>query len=188
MKGKDMILSDFLSRQMHDTSNPHKIIPISFNMYNTLYETYYRKEMTDKYLVQTHSQMKATGINLPEVHGTRKTLITSMPLEKQKPQIQGKQVDKNRPKLGRGRAGMQCKHLQPVADTLVSTNKSPKIPTIQKDTKVSMDFPVPQQLITNKTETITQRQVQDKNREQPFYPDPFLGLLQGHQTNYDQKV
>ena len=105
-----MILSDFLSRQMHDTSNPHKIIPISFNMYNTLYETYYRIEITDQYLVQTHSQMKATGINFPEVHGARKTLITSMPLEKQKPQIQGKQVDKNRPKLGRGRAGMQCKH------------------------------------------------------------------------------
>ena len=85
MKGKDMILSDFLSRQMHDTSNPQEIIPISFNMYNTLYETYYRIEMTDKYLVQTHSQTKATGISLPEIHGTRKTLITSMPLEKQNP-------------------------------------------------------------------------------------------------------
>ena len=83
---------------------------------------------------------------------------------------------------------MQCIHLQPVADTLVSTNKLPKIPIIQKDTKVSTDFPVPQQLITNQTETITQRQVQDKNRQQLFYPDPFLGLLQGHQTNYDQKV
>ena len=89
MKGKDMILSDFLSRQMHDTSNPHEIIPMSFNMYNTLYETYYRIEMTDKYLVQTCSQAKAAGINLPEVHGARKTLVTSMPLEKQKPQIQG---------------------------------------------------------------------------------------------------
>ena len=52
IKGKNMILSDFLSRQMHDTSNLHKIIPISFNMYNTLYETYYRIEPTDKYLVQ----------------------------------------------------------------------------------------------------------------------------------------
>ena len=50
---------------------------------------------------------------------------------------------------------MQHKHLQPVADTLVSTNKLSKIPTVQKDTKDSMDFPVPQQLITNKTETIT---------------------------------
>ena len=53
MKGKDMILSDFLYRQMHDTSYPHEIIPVSFNMYNTLYETYYRIEPTDKYVVQT---------------------------------------------------------------------------------------------------------------------------------------
>ena len=101
-----MILSDFLSRQIHDTSNLHEIIPISFNMYSTLYETYYRIKMMDKCPVQTCSQMKAAGINLPEVHGARKTLITGMPLEKQKPQIQGKQVDKNRPKLVRGRAGM----------------------------------------------------------------------------------
>ena len=52
MKGKDMILSHFLSRQMHDTSNLHEIISISFNMYNALYETYYRVEPTDRYLVQ----------------------------------------------------------------------------------------------------------------------------------------
>ena len=29
---------------------------------------------------------------------------------------------------------MQCKHPQPVADTLVSANKPPKIPTDQKVT------------------------------------------------------
>ena len=52
MKGKDMILSDFLSRQMHDTSNPHEIIPISFNVYNTLYETYCRNDSTGRYVVQ----------------------------------------------------------------------------------------------------------------------------------------
>ena len=45
MKGKDMILSDFLSRQMHGNRYPQEIIPISFNMYNALYETYYRIEM-----------------------------------------------------------------------------------------------------------------------------------------------
>ena len=38
MKGKDMILSDFLSRQKHDNSNPHEITPISFNMHNILHE------------------------------------------------------------------------------------------------------------------------------------------------------
>ena len=44
MKDKDMILSDFLSRQTHDTSNQHEIIPITFNMYDTLYKTFYRVE------------------------------------------------------------------------------------------------------------------------------------------------
>ena len=34
MKGKDMILSDLLSRQAHKDRNPHEITPISFNMYN----------------------------------------------------------------------------------------------------------------------------------------------------------
>ena len=32
IKGKDMILSNFSSRQKHDDSNPHEIIPFSFNM------------------------------------------------------------------------------------------------------------------------------------------------------------
>ena len=31
MKGKDMILSDFLSRQKSNDSNPHEIFPVSFN-------------------------------------------------------------------------------------------------------------------------------------------------------------
>ena len=34
-----------------------------------------------------------------------------------------------------------------------------------------MDFPVPEQLITDKTEAITRRMIQDKNRELPFYLD-----------------
>ena len=41
IKGKDMILSDFLSRQKYDDSNPHEIILISFNMHNILHENCY---------------------------------------------------------------------------------------------------------------------------------------------------
>ena len=35
MKGKDMILSDFLSRQKNDESNPHEVIqyPLTWEMY-----------------------------------------------------------------------------------------------------------------------------------------------------------
>ena len=37
MKGKDMILSDVLSRQKYNDGNPHEIIPILFNMQNILH-------------------------------------------------------------------------------------------------------------------------------------------------------
>ena len=33
-----MVLSDFLSIQNHNDSNPHEIIPISFHMYKLLHE------------------------------------------------------------------------------------------------------------------------------------------------------
>ena len=36
IKGKDVVLSDFLSRQRHDDSNPHEIILILFNMQSIL--------------------------------------------------------------------------------------------------------------------------------------------------------
>ena len=35
-KGRDMILSDFISTQKHDDSNQHEIILISFNMQGIL--------------------------------------------------------------------------------------------------------------------------------------------------------
>ena len=54
MKGKDMILSDFLSRQEIDKSDPHEIIPISFDMKTILNDRYYKvEEEKGKYLVQT---------------------------------------------------------------------------------------------------------------------------------------
>ena len=142
-------------------------------MHNALYETYYRVEANNRYLVQTQSQTKAIGIMLPEVHGARKTLDMNMLPEKQKPQIHGEQVDKIRPRLGRGRADIRCKNPQPVANTNISISKSHKIPKAQNVTKNNMVFLVPDQLITNKTETITRWEIQNENREQPFYPDPI---------------
>ena len=70
MKGKDMILSDFLSQQKNDDSNPHEIIPISFNMCQILDDNYY----SERYLIQTRSQAKSSHIKLLEVHGMGKNL------------------------------------------------------------------------------------------------------------------
>ena len=76
IKGKDMILSDFLSRQKYDNSNPHEIIPVSFNMQGILHSKYYNSYEGNlgRYLVQTSSQVKSSGIKVPEVHAVEKGL------------------------------------------------------------------------------------------------------------------
>ena len=71
IKGKETVLSDFLSRQNNGNSNSHESIPISFNMHGVLHENYYN---VDNYLVQTRTQVKSSGIKLPDVHGMRKNL------------------------------------------------------------------------------------------------------------------
>ena len=54
MEGKDMILSDFLSRQQIDKSDPYETIPISCDMKAILNDKYYKlEEENSKYLVQT---------------------------------------------------------------------------------------------------------------------------------------
>ena len=74
-----MVLSDFLSRQNNDNSNPHEIIPISFNMHTVLHENYYNKE---NYLVQTRSQARSSGIKPPEAYGMGTNLDPKIKPEK----------------------------------------------------------------------------------------------------------
>ena len=68
-KGKDMILSDFLSRQIEDDSNLHEIIPISFSIQEILQESYHSMVM-DTYIVQTRVQAKALA-NAPTAVDTQ---------------------------------------------------------------------------------------------------------------------
>ena len=50
IKAKDMILSYFLLSQNHDDSNPHEMIPISFNMHNLSHEKYHNIGKSEKYV------------------------------------------------------------------------------------------------------------------------------------------
>ena len=166
MKGKDMILSNFLSRQTHADSDLHDIIQISFNMHRALCKNYYSIKIKERYLVQTQSETKWGRIALPEVNSVKKALDTNVLPEKQKIQSQSKRIVENKPRSGQGRAGIRHKKLQPVDGITVSTSKSckmPKIPTTQNVTKHSMDFPVQEHLITKKKEAITRGMIQDKN-------------------------
>ena len=113
IKGKDMILSDFLSRQDINDKDTREIILISFNMRLVLQDKYYNiDEDREKYMVQTRSQMKASGVQLPEVHGSRKRLDQHKIPEKQPQPIIGLDVER-KSRLGQGRAGVRRKALPP---------------------------------------------------------------------------
>ena len=68
-----MVLSDFLSRQQIDDSNPHELIPISFSLRDQVSDYFYHIDnenslpRKDKYLVQTRSQVRSSGIRLSEI-------------------------------------------------------------------------------------------------------------------------
>ena len=104
IKGKDMILSDFLSRQDPGDEDTKEIIPISFNMRTVLQDKYYNvNENKEKYMVQTRLQTKASGVQLPEVHGSKKRLDPHKIPEKQPQPIIESDVER-KPKIGQGRA------------------------------------------------------------------------------------
>ena len=130
IKGKDMKLGDFLSRQRHNDSNPHEITPISFNMHQVLQEKYYNLEQ-ERYLVQTCSQTKVSGITLPEVHGIGESLDPNKLPEKQniKSQVANdmqNEILKMKTRLGQGRAGIRCRKIpnsQPMTQSVRSNEK-----------------------------------------------------------------
>ena len=66
-----------------------------------------------KYLVQTCSQAKCSGIKLLEVHGVGKSLDPNKHPEKQvvKPiaVAKAKEISEIKARLGQGRAGLRCK-------------------------------------------------------------------------------
>ena len=119
IKGKDMVLSDFLSRKKTDDSNPHELIPISFMLRNQMDDHFYqintRTDLpkTDRYLVQTRSQAKSSSIKIPEIHGTNKGLDPHVQPGKQRPlpSLPIQSIDKGlpthpipKPRIGQSRA------------------------------------------------------------------------------------
>ena len=62
IKGRDMVLSDYLSRQMGDKSDPHQVISISFNIRDVSLKPC-QDETQDTFMDQTRSQTK--GVKSP---------------------------------------------------------------------------------------------------------------------------
>ena len=125
MKDKDMILSDFLSRQRVDRSNPHEFIPISFDMKAVLKDKYYNVGNESRYLVQTHAQIRNRGIKLPEVHGVDKGINPDI-----KPEwlVQKSQKSVDRSKLGQGKENPRREVKSPVqGQTQMQSNEETQV-------------------------------------------------------------
>ena len=74
VKGRDMILADYLSRHRHKDLDPSELIPISFCCLRT-----YRSLINDRigeeiFSVKTRASAKASGESVGEVHGADKPL------------------------------------------------------------------------------------------------------------------
>ena len=103
-----------------------EIIPILFNMKSILQNKYYKvNEDEEKYMVQTRSQTKPSGVQLPEVHGLRKRLDPHKIPERQPQPITGLDVER-KPRIGQGRAGVRRK-APPLLDPRQGTSASKPI-------------------------------------------------------------
>ena len=170
MKGKDMILSDFLSWQRNDDSDPSEIIPISFNAYNILEENRnsgMHEKNEGKFLIQTCSQAKMSGTTLLEVHGVRKKLDPNMRPEKQ--HALPKKGVTERPHIGQGRAGLRRK---PEADCI--TQSSDVTRRILERSKIATGK-------TNNPQHISAMHDRGINNDKSFPPDVPLLLYPLHE-------
>ena len=201
IKGKDMVLNDFLSRQKMDDSNPHELIPISFMLRNQVDNHFYHingeinQPRNDSYLVQTRSQVKSCSIKLPEIHGANKGLDPHVQPGKQKPfpSLPVQTVDNGlpthpipRPRIGKGRAGLRrkVKVLQPIS----SPHLLPAQSITEHASKAVMPLPEP----TNQSQSCVQPQIMPRpllqhqpadptrigpkiqHRPSPPYYDPYM--------------
>ena len=156
-----MVLNDFLSRQKTDDSNPHEIIPISFTLKSLASNHFYQvnsmnkisETETNKYLIQTRSQAKSSGIKVREIHGTNKGInphikpgrqrpLLTPPMHSILPTTLAQPVDRGlpthlvpKPRIGQGRAGLKIK---------IRTNQS---------------IPLPKQMLAQPIQTPTQKEV-----------------------------
>ena len=178
IKGKDMVLSDFLSRQKTDDSNPHELIPISFSLRDKVSDYFYHIDnesnlpREDKYLVQTRSQVRASGITVPEIHGANKGLDPHVQPGKQKSfpiQTVNKGMPTHpspKPRIGQGRAGLRRKAKAPLP--IASPHLLPVQPITEHDLRTAMPLPEP----INQSQSHVQSQIWPRQPSQHHPIDP----------------
>ena len=182
VKGKDMILCDFLSRIKSDDSDPHNLIPIAFHQMELVPIQYNLHQILDYfysleqlgynmileqvtpencYMVMTRRAAKETGANVPEVHGINKPIDPDLRPEKDKG-LQ-KQVM------------AQPANVKPIGPVAIATGPIPAtpilpraIPQIKLPVKVVAKTPITQSSIPVLTPKILQTPVQTRTTHIPM--------------------
>ena len=116
----------------------------------------------NKYLVKRHSQAKASGAKLLEVHGVEKSLNPNLRPEKQ--HAIPKQGKCERPQMGQGREGSKRRKPDPINQA------------INQPSNVSQEIPGRTKIVTGKTNSIhSTNSMSDRLINKiPFMPDvPF---------------
>ena len=178
IKGKDMVLSDFLSRQQTDDSNPHELIPILFSLRDQVSDYFYHIDnennlpRKDKYLVQTRSQVRSSGIRLPEIHSANKGLDPHAQPGKQR-SFPIQNVNKGtpihpipKPRIGQGRAGLRRKVKAPLPIAL--PHPLPVQPITEHGSRTAVPLPEP----TNQSQSHVQSQILPRQSSQHCPIDP----------------
>ena len=177
-------------RQRTEDSNPHEVIPISFSLRRVLCENYYRfdnltetpKMEVDKYLVQTRSQTKSSGIKVSEVYSINTGLILHIKPEHQKtvvaptthptpcthhtrPTHQTLPIDQEpptniiptmaKPRVGQGRAGIKRKPKVAPPTPRPKQTPAPPIPT----SAPRAVQPLPEPVVQSQERTLPQHHV-----------------------------
>ena len=151
-------------------------MPISFNMSSILQEKYYNIGNSTKYLVQTWSQAKSSGIKLQEVLGFSKSFDPKIQPEKQVAKPLFKETSLVKPRIGQERAQSRWKkHLinQLIVQSVENSQKIPQLPKLHMEVINKPNFTTPVQSIRNpSTEAINRKMMQKRSKGIPFYPDP----------------
>ena len=167
-------------------------------MQSILWSKYYNmgKQKVGKYLVQTRSQTKSSGISLPEVHGIGKGLDPNILPEKQviKPIMtsEAKGMPQIKPRIGQGRAVLRWKiktlKSPPVYKSIVKLSEKPieqpkvtlKIPILESLQIHNKIIPIPDYTILqtrsgddSSSRMVKRKTIQDICREIPRYPNPI---------------
>ena len=173
-----MVLSNFLSRQKMDDSNPHEYIPILFLLRDQVSDYFYhidyeiKKPRSDNYLVQTGSQVRSSGVRLPEIHGANKGLNPHVQPGKQKSipiQTDNKGMPMHpipKPRIGQGRAGIKRKVNTPQLIPL--PHQLPTQPITKHIQKAVEPLPEP----TNQSQSHVQSQTLPRPSSQHHPIDP----------------